>query len=219
MIKEKLDISVLVVVTKAHYVQAIKDDIEQSTSEIAPQATPLLNIPPELRNKIYRFSLVNTGDPFYTNWVDVNHYWPEQPALLQTCRQIKQEATSIYYEENEFFLCVGLLDNMPTSQHWILTQAPCHHVTVNLVCSDKVSWSGLNTWLRRYYEGGVSGLHTGEPHLQYAFRIVKAMQDVPWSTVEKVLELYREVLEITCNPNNGTGCTFVDKSTWEHDMV
>ena len=62
----------------------------------------LLDLPPELRNSIYRY-------------VTVSHQAllrPQQPALIRTSQQIRQEARPIFYGENSFVLQVpnGLAD-------------------------------------------------------------------------------------------------------------
>lgn len=61
------------------------------------QDSPLLALAPELRNKIYRLVLVSDAA------IDIgSESSPTPPRLLGTCRQIRHEATSIYYHENTF---------------------------------------------------------------------------------------------------------------------
>ena len=62
----------------------------------------LLDLPPELRNSIYRYATVS----------DQALLRPQQPALVRTSRQIRQEARPIFYGENSFVLQVpnGLAD-------------------------------------------------------------------------------------------------------------
>lgn len=61
------------------------------------QDSPLLAMAPELRNWIYRLVLVSDAA------IDVSSESPATPpGLLGTCRQIREEATSIYYHENAF---------------------------------------------------------------------------------------------------------------------
>ncbi|KAK4544202.1 hypothetical protein LTR36_004412 [Oleoguttula mirabilis] len=62
-----------------------------------PQDSPLLALAPELRNMIYRSVLIS-ADPIDISCEDA----ATPPAILATCRQIKEEATSIYYGENTF---------------------------------------------------------------------------------------------------------------------
>lgn len=61
------------------------------------QDSPLLALAPELRNDIYRHVLVSDAA------IDIgSESSATQPSILQTCRQIREEAESIYYHENIF---------------------------------------------------------------------------------------------------------------------
>jgi hypothetical protein len=63
-----------------------------------PQAhCSLMKLPPEMRNMIYQWSLVHQT----WNWaVDIST--EQQPPLLRTCTQIRNEALKIYYYWNIF---------------------------------------------------------------------------------------------------------------------
>ncbi|KAK3116837.1 hypothetical protein LTR53_002401 [Teratosphaeriaceae sp. CCFEE 6253] len=71
-----------------------------------PQSeSPLLKLPPELRNRIYHEALVELNviqvqatrcDP--ANW--------QPPGLLQTCRLVRAEASKMYYTNNAFWVDV-----------------------------------------------------------------------------------------------------------------
>ncbi|KAK0266213.1 hypothetical protein LTR91_003491 [Friedmanniomyces endolithicus] len=62
--------------------------------EDAP-APPLLRLPPELRNAIYSYVLVDPPEVLVTN-----HWRP--PALLSMSKQVRREALKIYFAENIF---------------------------------------------------------------------------------------------------------------------
>ena len=64
--------------------------------------SPLLKLPAELRNVIYRYSLIKQGDAR----IQLRDLRPS--ALLYTCRQIRYEASSIYFSENNFVLTVDI---------------------------------------------------------------------------------------------------------------
>ncbi|KUI72140.1 hypothetical protein VM1G_07431 [Cytospora mali] len=65
-----------------------------------------LNLPPEIRNDIYRLALVQ---PTTTDLAS------PQPALTRVNKQVRAEALSIYYAENKFSLLLG----RPTLFGWI----------------------------------------------------------------------------------------------------
>lgn len=65
-----------------------------------------LDLPPELRNRIYSFATVREG-PFYIGEVADGYCsdrWesPKQPALLMVSKQIREESLPIFYGENTF---------------------------------------------------------------------------------------------------------------------
>ncbi|KAF7189270.1 hypothetical protein HII31_09423 [Pseudocercospora fuligena] len=79
--------------------------VKQSTFKT--QASRLLSLPAELRNNIYRNALISksriairdaAGDVF------------DPPALLSVCRQISEEAASIFWAENSFCLSLCYAD-------------------------------------------------------------------------------------------------------------
>ncbi|KXT08509.1 hypothetical protein AC579_9220 [Pseudocercospora musae] len=64
------------------------------------QRAPFLNLPAELRNDIYRLTLIGEGP---INLMDGNLFnGPGEPALLAVCKQTREEAIRIWYEENAF---------------------------------------------------------------------------------------------------------------------
>lgn len=81
--------------------------------------SPLASIPGELRNRIYTEVLVeDVGMGVYlTHDRDPNSHW-KAPALLQVCRQIHDEASSIYYGLNTFRFAYPLLlpDDLPPDE-------------------------------------------------------------------------------------------------------
>lgn len=64
---------------------------------------PLLNLPPELRNRIYQAVLTENGPVFLRKHGYGRANW-RPPALLATCRTIRREASSFYYNTNVFLV-------------------------------------------------------------------------------------------------------------------
>ncbi|KAI7370787.1 hypothetical protein KC328_g17681, partial [Hortaea werneckii] len=77
------------------------------------QTSPLLTLPPELRNKIYSLALTS---PSKTTPSKTGHL--KHPALLQTCVQIRREATQMYFAQTTFQL--HLNPSNPTPLHTFL---------------------------------------------------------------------------------------------------
>ena len=64
----------------------------------------LLQLPPELRNKIYSFALVEDNAIMVSERSDITGDPPVWvPGLLATNRQVRTEATPIFYGENTFW--------------------------------------------------------------------------------------------------------------------
>ena len=74
---------------------------ESSPATLSPnlnlQASGLLSLPPELRNAIYELALNESIGVVVDNRFG-------QPALLNTCRQIRAEARPVWYTENRFLV-------------------------------------------------------------------------------------------------------------------
>jgi hypothetical protein len=81
----------------------------------------------------------------------------------------------------------------PQSNHWVWSKVPKHHLAQ--ILTGGKSWTNLKSWLQRYSEGGAARITSQYKPLSKAFDIVEAMRDVPWSTIEVVLQAYIEGLE------------------------
>lgn len=79
--------------------------VKQSTFK--KQASRLLGLPAELRNNIYRYALISKSRIALT---DAAGGFRDPPALLRVCRQISEEAESIFWAENSFCLSLHYND-------------------------------------------------------------------------------------------------------------
>jgi len=61
-----------------------------------PQDSRLLNLPAEIRNRIYHFAVASTESTHMRGGSLA------RPGLLQTCKQTAEEATQIYFASNKF---------------------------------------------------------------------------------------------------------------------
>ncbi|KAK4548801.1 hypothetical protein LTR36_008574 [Oleoguttula mirabilis] len=87
--------------------------MNQNTASSAiqnPPASPLLSLPPELRNRIYRFTLVEA------HAIRITADQHEQPNLLHANRQLRSEARAIYMQEKDFELvCHDMRPELPAN--------------------------------------------------------------------------------------------------------
>jgi hypothetical protein len=66
-----------------------------------------------MRNRIYRYVLVKAVP------IQPTIVFHKEPGMLQTCRQIRREASKILYTENTFILRIHNLRLEPGPEHWV----------------------------------------------------------------------------------------------------
>lgn len=118
-----------------------------------PSASRLLSIPPEIRNRIYRHALLSPDHIELTTTL-------KQPALLFTSRQVRNEATKMWYFDNQFEC---LIDNCDArlicrfTSHLIqkfTTEEIGKYMSVdNVIDEDTPNWANLMLWCRLVWEG------------------------------------------------------------------
>lgn len=73
---------------------------------------PLPALPPELRNTMYEYLLTN--EPAEGGAVTISRTATARPrrpsvlSVLQTCRQVRDEAQAIFYHENHLRICYDI---------------------------------------------------------------------------------------------------------------
>lgn len=163
-------------------------------AERTPTQASLLSLPPELRNQIYRYT------PLQDDWITLSPSQASEPSLLSTCRQIRQEARSIFLYENKFTVSVRDLYYPVPSAHWYNLPYPLTRES-HLKGYTK-EWQNLKAWLADYHQGSVVGFRAQSDGwrrhqiVSKAFDIVDSLNDVEWEVVEKVLESFREGTEL-----------------------
>ncbi|KAK5684160.1 hypothetical protein LTS10_004024 [Elasticomyces elasticus] len=90
------------------------DGEEPVPTTSVPVEHTLLGLPPEMRNAIYRYVLVNP-DPIE---VSPGRPYAYKPAFLSTCRQIRAEADGIFMNENTFTTDPGFHGYGITIPYW-----------------------------------------------------------------------------------------------------
>ena len=110
----------------------------------------LLELPAELRNDIYRFALV--GDP--EDKIKITPGMPNppyEPALLRVSRQVRNEASSIYYQENHFRFDMPNFDASAYIK-WVRAEPIVRSrlqvwFKLQVITSCDVAWENLVRWL------------------------------------------------------------------------
>ncbi|KAK5124394.1 hypothetical protein LTR85_001611 [Meristemomyces frigidus] len=158
----------------------------------------LLTLPGELRNRIYRLALVAHDD------ITVDKENWKQPALLQVCKRIRKEGSSIYYEENKFgfdatdFNSDALISWFQHGKRFpkSIEQGSCGPTGRN-------DWGNLLRWLKRCFEVrmfGISAADWSSSEIKTAVTAFKLADNLRlvrlgWEQVHIALELYRQGLK------------------------
>ncbi|KAK5127349.1 hypothetical protein LTR85_006688 [Meristemomyces frigidus] len=174
---------------------------------VANKECRLLALPPEMRNRIYRACLVEGDISIHSD--DAGNDLPTEPAILRTCRQIRDEAESILYQENTFDFTV---EDHDASNYvkWCRSaerRRECKH-TFNLN-EGSTNWSNLEKWMVAWWSGeaeGPAGYAEDEGGIMtfvgnvatHLFRVLETLQDsgLPWETAQSVLRNMRRALGV-----------------------
>lgn len=167
-----------------------------------PTKPSLLTLPPEMRNRIYRFTLVDDVQPIPMP-AAATESWPAEPALLQTCSQIRFEASSIYYKENKF--SIHIANNDAARYIKRCKSSPARRNSEHgLVLDGAANWANLEGWVQAWWrcecdlpipapeqEGQGEGLH-------WVVRLVVKLggydAEMPWETVKGMIGEVRGAL-------------------------
>lgn len=153
----------------------------------------LLSLAPELRNRIYRFTLLERDQIEIEAGVSI----PLPPSLLQTCRQIRQEASGIYYEESRFRFTIHDYD-ATLHVRWtkcFRSKTRTRHSKIWVRFRNQpMNWANLLVWLEHGFrkECGLQVLPNCNiipPH--HFFEITKHLRDeakVSWEVAKPALE-------------------------------
>lgn len=169
----------------------------QSACRPVQQESPLLDLPPELRNEIYRYTL------HASDWLVVDGRMPEEPGLLSACRQIRTEASPIYYFENWFHIWINDYNGEVTwllRKKWWVYKRPLLF-RVEMQAFAKPNWPNLTKWLKEYHGAWYLGfaadgqVWAAVQHVLHGwFLMVKEARDLPWETVERLILCQRKAL-------------------------
>lgn len=119
-----------------------------------PQQTPptLRTIPPELRNRIYAYTLVQEQPIELSTGSSKN-----TSALLRTCRQIRQEASPMFYTANEFTFKIhgyrGLEAAPALKVHLQFSRVGRENFQLEICrkCRESIHLEDFAKWLRAYH--------------------------------------------------------------------
>ncbi|KAF2168219.1 hypothetical protein M409DRAFT_53518 [Zasmidium cellare ATCC 36951] len=161
----------------------------------------LLKLPGEIRNSIYRFSLVEPEK------LDIKPDGPGEPSLLRVCKSIRNEGRSIYYVENRFNLLLNDFNGADFTpflrQSNRFSRQPAKYDNVIFDMNGHANWDNLVKWIKADHtetpmRPDTEGPVTPNDHvLAGAFGLAKLMVFLPWSMLKEALGFYRKSLVLT----------------------
>ncbi len=161
--------------------------------------SPLIMLPPEIRNEIYRHCLViNEGRIMIDKQL-------KPPALLSVCRQIRQEATALWYLGNGFTIKLRSCD-ASLYRAWMSTIVKPLSLKTNFednlilgINHYHINWKNLVDWCGAGWSGELSAvdmMQHGTPAtvvIQAATNIASRARTMEWEKVVGPLEGLRLV--------------------------
>ncbi|KAF2773403.1 hypothetical protein EJ03DRAFT_371323 [Teratosphaeria nubilosa] len=155
------------------------------SSVMEPTTSPLLDLPPELRNEIYRLVLVKDRQ------IRVTKRTATQPGITRVNRQTRQESLGIFLKENNFVVTVRRGLPEPPLTHW----AAKNTSGITSRFKGVETWSNILRWLEMSHSHGywcpAGAVDRKGTAIDKAFEMVVVMTGFPWEVVETVLEAYR----------------------------
>lgn len=175
--------------------------VTQDGNSSDPPLPPLLNLPAELRNSIYRLCLTGEEPTTATSSFRV-------PPLLQANHQIRHEAASIYFLENIFFVHFEDFDpalgeafrDHPFAKQYARAMVRSGKLWA-IVWPPRMNWANLLHWLKGYHDFELPAPHASHCFeiakvAGHAFVVVEAMrQKMSWDEILVVLESYKQSSE------------------------
>jgi hypothetical protein len=146
-----------------------------------------------MRNKIYRYALINE------NCITLTDSNCNQPALLRTCRQIRTEASMLFYSQNKFQLEASQplqTRGLPHVLYWLWTMPGREEFGVFV--EGNIEWYPFKRWLQLIHRGLIHVMEffterdDVDDVLNQGLSIAKDYKGLPWSVTAYQLEAFRQ---------------------------
>jgi hypothetical protein len=188
----------------------------QDNEHKTPSPSPLLRLPGELRNAIYRLALVE--EEGNRTLIQNTTHGILEPGLLLANRQLRHEARPMYYFENSF--------DLPIANYNPVAIVPFNNITRNLEkhyddknlklnkprlrfvdgreCPD---WHHIMTWLEHFHAGRADIMFRGsdtietdpgtadKQSVELWFLLAASLRERPWSEIRADLDRFKPLLD------------------------
>ncbi|KAI5359479.1 hypothetical protein Slin14017_G103810 [Septoria linicola] len=174
---------------------------QKPKSKRQDQSSGLLRLPAELRNRIYEHVLVEE-DPIPIE--------PglKLPQLLSTCAQIREEATLLWFSENDFQTVITDCDStsLQCFEDWSyhfqnkFSEPEDHfHPARSMEIRGAIKWSALEDWVKAVWSSSVSRQECSADG-DKAMAIIVGAHDIAEQHLERSWEECQKALDILVTP-------------------
>lgn len=187
-----------------------QSDSTAASSSVA--LSPLFKLPRELRDYIYEYSFYSLYTPNGSREPDIKVTKDEgipEPALLLTCKIVREEAVMLFYGQTRLNLVIHSYDpatmllwsakRVHLKREYNLTAA-----TQNVSRAGPISWINLKRNLQLIHSGhhvfvtigarGAPNYSAEEEFLQGMANVARSMYYEEWEFVEDILQMLRQGL-------------------------
>ena len=165
----------------------------------------LLGLPAEVRNRIYRFALIEN------DVLELSATSPTPPGLLIVSKQIREETVAMYYTENRFILVIVDFDGEAVTRP-VEVYRKCFTPTgtgaqakqqgiIGIYTAGVPNWRNLVGWCKAIHRGSMPVLKErpgGGDRMNMSIaaihKVVWGMRSRPWEEVEEVFEGFRKIM-------------------------
>jgi hypothetical protein len=166
--------------------------------------SPFMDLPGELKNRIYFYALVRKDNVE----ISAANWDTHQPALLKTCKQIRREALSIFYNENR--VSANIEDWNPEvknachdlwAHHKLKWSAQFSHYFTG-----KPHWQNLIAWLEAFFLEDMKGisdvvsktrtLERKTVGVMFLMATTARENQMPWKALKVMLDAQRGLLSM-----------------------
>ncbi|KAK4896989.1 hypothetical protein LTR27_005236 [Elasticomyces elasticus] len=161
-----------------------------------------LDLPPELRNRCYRYALLTPDS------IELAGEARMEPALLRASHQLRGEAASIYHAENTFLFIIRDMagaEMVPFRRLQLRFSKDARGV-FGFTVAPGVNWANLLAWLKAHHEHrrhAPSWYHRSADERYHdlvivaaAFDVVRMMRNEEWIRIEALLEILRKAAAV-----------------------
>lgn len=176
-----------------------------ATDDTGQGESRLFVLAAELRNRIYELVLVEDEKI----WFNKKNF--KQPGLLCVNRQIRSEASPIYYHLNTFNVDCMNFDSTSLkllyrqNKKWVKKSALKESENINFFFQDqqKANWNNVMEWMRDFHArevfvapGDVEVCLASGHAITQMLNVVERLRGLPWTKVKYVLECMKHVSEL-----------------------